>query len=140
MVRTHALMDSLSANLGGFLHSIHSELTRPQKSFLRDGLVGLIRAGRPIVCGMARKLPDRRTRFLSRRDRLEANLNRPSDIDQKITAALPDLWLPMVHQDTPIILDLSDLAKPQQPVEEVRSQRSEVRNTPQTGRFACADL
>ena len=113
MVRTHALMDSVSANLGEFLHSIHSELTRPQKKFLRDGLVGLIRAGRPIVCGMARKLPDRRTRFLSRRDRLEANLNRPSDIDQKITGALPDLWLPMVHQDTPIILDLSDLAKPQ---------------------------
>jgi hypothetical protein len=54
-------MDSLSANLGDFLHSIHSELTRPQKKFLRDGLVGLIRAGRPIVCRMARKLPDQRT-------------------------------------------------------------------------------
>ena len=61
---------------------------------------------------MARKLPDRRTKFLSRRDRMEANLNRPSDIDQKIKAALPDLWLPMVGEDTPIILDLSDLAKP----------------------------
>ena len=112
MVRTHALLESLSANLGEFLHSIYSDLTRPQKKFLRDGLVGLIRAGRPIVCRMARKLPDRRTKFLSRRDRMEANLNRSSDIDQKIKAALPDLWLPMVGEDTPIILDLSDLAKP----------------------------
>jgi len=112
MVRTHALMESLSANLGEFLHPIHSDLTRPQEKFLRDGLVGLIRAGRPIVCRMARKLPDRRTKFLSRRDRMEANLNRPSDIERKIKSALPDLWLPMVHEDTPIILDLSDLAKP----------------------------
>lgn len=112
MVRTHALMENLSANLGEFLHSIHSDLTRPQKKFLRDGLVGLIRAGRPIVCRMARKLPDRRRKFLSRRDRMEANLNRPSDIEQKIKAALPELWLPMVSEDTPIILDMSDLAKP----------------------------
>lgn len=112
MVRTHALMESLSANLGEFLHSIHSDLTRPQKKFLRDGLVGLLRAGRPIVCRMARKLPDRRTKFLSRRDRMEANLNRPSDLAVRLKAALPDLWLPMVHEDTPIILDLSDLAKP----------------------------
>jgi hypothetical protein len=112
MVRMHALMESLSANLGEFLHSSHSDLTRPQKKFLRDGLVGLIRAGRPVVCRMARTLPDRRTKFLSRRDRMEANLNRPSDIDQKIKAAMPDLWLPMVGEETPIILDLSDLAKP----------------------------
>ena len=39
MVRTHALMESLSANLSDFLHSVHSEMTRPQKKFLRDGLL-----------------------------------------------------------------------------------------------------
>lgn len=82
------------------------DLTLPQKKFLRDGLIGLLRAGRPIVCAMARKLPDRRSKFLSRRDRMEANLNRPSDIDQKIKAALRGLWLPMVREDTPIILDV----------------------------------
>ncbi len=112
MVRTHALMERLSANLHEFLHAINSDLTLPQKKFLRDGLVGLLRAGRPIVAGMARKLPDRQTKFLSRLDRMESNLNRPSGLDGKIKAALPDLWLPMVHKDTPIILDLSDLAKP----------------------------
>jgi hypothetical protein len=61
---------------------------------------------------MARHLPDQRTRFLSRLDRLEANLNRPSDFDKKLKTALPDLWLPLVRDETPIILDLSDLAKP----------------------------
>ena len=112
MVRTHALMESLSANLREFLHSIDGDLTRPQKKFLRDGLVGLLRAGRPVVCRMARKLPERQTQFLSRLDRIEANLNRQSDIDQKLKAALPDLWRPLVGDDTPIILDLSDIAKP----------------------------
>jgi hypothetical protein len=61
---------------------------------------------------MARKLPDRRTKFLSRLDRLEGNLNRQSDFDEKIKTTLPALWLPLVRDQTPIILDLSDLAKP----------------------------
>ena len=46
---------------------------------------------------MARKLPDRRSKFLSRLDRLETNLNRQSDLDEKLKAALPALWLPMKH-------------------------------------------
>jgi hypothetical protein len=112
MVRPQALMESVSANLHEFLHSIDADLTQPQKKFLRDGLVGLLRAGRPVVCRMARKLPDQRTKFLSRLDRMEANLNRESDFDDKLKTALPDLWLPMVCDETPIILDLSDIAKP----------------------------
>ena len=112
MVKTHALMESVSASLHQFLHSIDADLTKPQKKFLRDGVVGLLRAGRPIVCGMARKLPDQRTRFLSRLDRLESNLNRQSRFDQKLRAAVPTLWLPLIRKETPIILDLSDIAKP----------------------------
>lgn len=112
MVRAHALMESVSANLHEFLHAIAIDLTRPQTRFLRDGLVGLLRAGRPVVCRMARKLPDQRTKFLSRLDRMEGNLNRKSDFDERIKATLPDLWLPLIGDDTPIILDLSDLAKP----------------------------
>ena len=112
MVRTHALMESVSASLHEFLHTIDADLTKPQKKFLRDGIIGLLRAGQPIVCGMARKLPDQRTRFLSRLDRLEDNLNRQSRFDQKLKAAMPALWLPLVGNETPIILDLSDIAKP----------------------------
>jgi hypothetical protein len=112
MVRPQALMEAVSANLNSFLQPIGENLSKPQGKFLRDGLIGLLRAGRPVVCRMARKLPDRRTKFLSRLDRMEGNLNRQSDIDEKIKAALPGLWLPMVRDDTPIILDLSDIAKP----------------------------
>jgi hypothetical protein len=70
MARTHALTESVSANLRNFLQSIDADLTRPQKKFLRDGLVGLRRTGRPVVCRMARKLPDRQATFLARLDRL----------------------------------------------------------------------
>ena len=112
MVPTHALMESVSANLQEFLQPIGVDLTKPQKKFLREGLLGLLRAARPVVCRMARKLPSRRGKFLSRLDRLETNLNCPSDLDKKLKAALPALWLPMIRQETPIILDLSDIAKP----------------------------
>ena len=112
MARLHNLTESISANLHTFLHSIDADMTRPQKKFLRDGLIGLLRAGRPVVSRMARHLPDQRTEFLSRLDRLESNLNRPSDFDNKVKTALGDLWLPFVRDETPLILDLSDLAKP----------------------------
>ncbi len=58
MMRMHALMESVLASLQEFIHSIDTDLSRPQKNFLRDGLIGLLRAGRPVVCRMARKLPD----------------------------------------------------------------------------------
>lgn len=89
-------MESISVNLHDFLHIIDADLARPQKKFLRDGLIGLLRAGRPVVCCMARKLAERRTKFLSRLDRLESNLNRQSDFDEKLKVALPNIWLPMI--------------------------------------------
>jgi hypothetical protein len=61
---------------------------------------------------MARHLPNQRTKFLSRLDRLEAHLVTDSDFDNKVEAALPQVWLGFVQDDTPIILDLSDIAKP----------------------------
>ena len=112
MMPPQALMEAVSASLNWFLQPIGENLTKPQKKFLRDGLVGLLRAGRPVVARMARKLPDRGTAFLSRLDRLEGHINRADDLDEKVKAALPNLWLPMVRDEMPIILDLSDLAKP----------------------------
>jgi len=112
MLPPQALMEAVSANLNGFLQPIGANLTKPQQKFLRDGLVGLLRAGQPVVCQMARKLPGRGGAFLSRRDRLEEHLNADDELDQRVKAGLPELWLPMVREDTPIILDLSDIAKP----------------------------
>ena len=112
MLRRRALMESISSNLHGFLKTIGNNLSVPDKKFLRDSLIGLLRCGKPVVCQMARQLPDQRTKFLSRLDRLETHLVKHSDFDDKLKNALPQIWLPFVRDDTPIILDLSDLAKP----------------------------
>jgi hypothetical protein len=61
---------------------------------------------------MARHLPNHQTKFISRLDRLEAHLVKDGDFDDKINAELPANWLPFIKDDTPIILDLSDIAKP----------------------------
>ena len=105
-------MESVSANLHGFLKKIGKNLSLPNKKFLRDGLVGLLRAGKPVVCQMARHLPDQRTAYPSHVKRLDNHLIADGDLEQRVKAELPSLWTPLVRQDTPIILDLSDIAKP----------------------------
>jgi hypothetical protein len=112
MLKRKALMESISSNLHNYLKKIGNNLSVPDKKFLRDSLVGLIRCGEPIVCQMARHLPNQRTKFLSRLDRLESHLVTDSDFDNKIKSVLPGIWLPFVQDYTPIILDLSDIAKP----------------------------
>jgi len=112
MFKRKALMETISSNLHGFLKKIANNLSVPDKKFLRDSLIGLLRCGKPIVCQMARQLPNQQAKFLSRLDRLEAHLVTNSNFDNKIKAELPANWLPFVKDDTPIILDISDIAKP----------------------------
>jgi hypothetical protein len=112
MLKRRALMESISSNLHSFVKRISNNLSVPDKKFLRDSLIGLIRCGRPIVCQMARHMPHQQTKFLSRLDRLESHLVKNCDFDDKLKNALPEEWLPFVQDDTPIILDLSDIAKP----------------------------
>jgi hypothetical protein len=112
MLKRKALMESISSNLHGFLKKIANNLSVPDKKFLRDSLIGLIRSGKPVVCQMARHLPNQQTKFLSRLDRLESHLVKDSDFDNKIKTQLPANWLPFIKDDTPIILDISDIAKP----------------------------
>ena len=61
---------------------------------------------------MARKLPNKRSKYLTRVKRLDEHLVSTDDFDERIKQALPDIWLPLINDDTPIILDLSDLGKP----------------------------
>ena len=112
MLKRKALMESISSNLHNFLKKIGKNLSVPDKKFLRDSIIGLLRAGNPIVCQMARHLPNQRTKFVSRLDRLEQHLVKDSNFDHELKETLPEVWLPFFQDDTPIILDLSDLAKP----------------------------
>jgi len=112
MYKTEALMESISSNLHGFLKQIDKNLSLPDQKFLRDCTIGLLRAGSPIVCQIARHLPKQRTKFISRLDRLDEHLVKDSTFDSDLKQVLPEVWLPFFGDDTPIILDLSDLAKP----------------------------
>lgn len=89
MVKCKALMESLSSNLHGFLEKTNQNLSMLDKKFLWDGLIGLLRAGQPIVCQTARHLPDQRTKFISRLDRLDEHLVRNSNFDNNVKEVLP---------------------------------------------------
>ena len=105
MLKQRALMELISSNLHGFLKTIGNNLSVPDKKFLRDSLIGLLRCGKPVVCQMARQLPNQRTKFLSRLDRLEAHLVKDSDFDNKLKGALPQVWPAFVREDIgPIFL------------------------------------
>ena len=112
MLKRRALMESISSNLHSFLKKMGKNLPLPSKKFLRDATIGLLRAGNPIVCQMARHLPNQQTKFVSRLDRLEQHLVKDSNFDHEVKEVLPEVWLPFFQDDTPIILDLSDIAKP----------------------------
>jgi hypothetical protein len=112
MVRQDALMESLSSNLCGFLKRIDGNLTVPERKFLRDGFIGLVRAGHPIVCQMAREVPNQGSQYTSRVKRLDLRMTARTDFDERVKARVPHVWLPLMTDDTPLILDLSDLAKP----------------------------
>jgi len=112
MVKQDALMESLSSNLHGFLNQIQGDLSVPDKKFLRDGFIGLVRSGHPIVCQMAREVPNQGSKYATRIKRLDLHLTAESDFDEQVKQSLPAIWVPLVVDDTPLILDLSDLAKP----------------------------
>jgi len=71
MYKHKALMESVSANFHLFGKKIGKNLSKPDKKFLNDAAIGLPRAGNPIVCQMARHLPNQQSKFLSRLDRLD---------------------------------------------------------------------
>lgn len=112
MVKRQALMESLSSNLHDFIKKISWNLSLPDRKFLRDAMVGLLRAGKPIVCQMARHLPNQNTRFVSRLDRIDQHLIKDGKFENHVKESLPQLWLDYVTDDTPIIVDLSDISKP----------------------------
>jgi hypothetical protein len=104
-------MESISSNLYSFLKKIGKNLSLSDKKFLPESTIGLIRCGKPVVCQMARHLPNQRTRFLSRLGRLEAHLVKECGFDDEVKSPLPEVWLYFFHDDKPIILDLSDISK-----------------------------
>jgi len=61
---------------------------------------------------MAREVPSQGSKYTTRVKRLDLHLTAESDFDEQVKKSLPAIWVPLVGDDTPLILDLSDLAKP----------------------------
>ena len=96
MVKKDALMESLSSNLHGFLNQIQGDLSVPDKKFLRDGFIGMVRTGHPIVCQMAREVPSQGSKYTTRVKRLDLHLTAESDFDEQVKKSLPAIWVPLV--------------------------------------------
>ena len=103
MLKRKALMESISSNLHNFLKEISNNLSVPDKKFLRDALVGLLRCGKTIVCQMAWQLPNQRIHFLSRPDRLESHLVKDSDFDNQIKDVSPQPHFPSRVENSPCL-------------------------------------
>jgi len=92
-LKRKALIESISSNLHSFLKKIDKNLSLPNKKFLRDDLIGILRAGKPIVCQMARHLPSQQTRFISQLDRLDRHSVKDSNFDNDVKETLLEVWL-----------------------------------------------
>jgi len=88
-VRPRARKEAVSANLGWPPQRIGRNLTKIRKEFLHEGLISLLRTGRPAVCRMAREFPDHGTEFLCRLDRLESLLNQADGLEAAIWLSPP---------------------------------------------------
>lgn len=66
----------------------------PDKKFVRDGFIGLVRAGHTIVCQMAREVPNQGSKYTTRVKRLDLHLTGESDFDEQIKQSPPTIWLP----------------------------------------------
>jgi hypothetical protein len=86
--------------LHDFLKKVGKKLSLPDKKFFRDALIG-----QPIVCQMARQLPNQHTKFLPRLDLLEEHMLSEGTFDDEVKETLPQVWLFFAGDDMLIILD-----------------------------------
>jgi hypothetical protein len=77
-------MESILSHLHLFLNQIQGNSSVPDKKSLRDGFIGLISCGHPIVCQMAREVPNKMSKYTTRVKRLDLYLKSESGFDEQI--------------------------------------------------------
>jgi hypothetical protein len=98
MVKRKALLEPLSSNLHDFLKEINQHLSVADKKFLRDGLIGLLRCGNPVVCQMARLVGTRHLLGMS-----GASESRPIEQGMPIRAEQLAEQIPTPHRFAKLI-------------------------------------
>lgn len=94
-----------------FLSRFCPTLDRPRQRFFRQAVLGIVRSGSLIVSRWVRFIGGCKEPFYVHK-RLLNNLKSSHWDDQQAWSAYQSAWGQKVQPDTPIIIDLSDLAKP----------------------------
>lgn len=112
MLRQDLVLCKTKALLHEFLAPVCDALDKPRKRFLRQSIKGILLSGSLVVTELARLIHDDCSDSFFRVKRLLHHLANPKvHLDQAIDAYRKQ-FVPMIEADTPIIIDMTDIAKP----------------------------
>ena len=112
MLRTDVLLCKTREHLSEFLTPILDVADRPRKRFLRQIVAAIVLSGSLVVTEMAGWINDRCTDRFHRVKRLLHHLVCPRGKMDAMVEAYRHYMATYVEPDTPILIDLTDLAKP----------------------------
>ena len=99
-------------DLRRFLEKFCPGLDRTRSKFFHQGLLGILLSKSLVVARWLRWIPDRCKRRFYRHKRLLNQLKSHDWDHQKVIEQYQLVWAKRVEPDTPLIVDLSDLARP----------------------------
>lgn len=112
MLRKEVLLRNSRDHLCEFLAPMLEVVDRPRKRFLRQVVAAIVLSGSLVVTEMAWWISDRCTDRFHRVKRLLHHLVCPRGSMEEMVEAYRRRMAAYVEPDTPIIIDLTDLAKP----------------------------
>ena len=112
MVRQDLLISKTRTLLGEFLGPMQDQLDKPRKRFLRQIIRGILFSGTLVVMELCRWIKDDCSDRFYQDKRLLNHLVSPQGNLQKAAVAYRQQMARYVQPDTPLIIDLTDLAKP----------------------------
>jgi hypothetical protein len=112
MLSTDAKVRNRQRDLRQFLDTFCPTLDKTRTKFFGHGLWAILLARSLIVARWLRWLPDRCKRLFYRHKRLLNQLHSAAWDPQQVLARYQRAWAKHIQVDTPLILDLTDLARP----------------------------
>ncbi len=112
MLRKDLIISKIKNLLNEFMAPIMAQADKPRRKFLRQALGAILLSGSLIVSEFARWIHDDCSDIFYRLKRLLNHLVSPRADLQPMVQAYRQTMARHIHPDTPIIIDLTDLAKP----------------------------
>lgn len=112
MIREDLLIDKSRTLLGEFLTPMQDQLDKPRKRFLDQVIRGILFSGTLVVMELCRWVRDGCSDRFYQDKRLLNHLTSPQGNLNQAVAAYRQQMARYVQPDTPLVIDLTDLAKP----------------------------